>query len=554
MLFPIYESMGQIEDTLKAVMETIEKRRYDPAEFKVVSKLKEGFKKVGLRGTGSTRGESRLLQRARKWMSMTFYDNEKRSLEWYDKLAQKVVSFSSLGYVGFNVFGNINNFVMGRVNNGIEAIGGLYFDRSAYVRATAEFNKRMGFDYFNRWAHNYYGAFGTGKYEEYKPVSKFEASVDYFRMLDDKTDIRETTKTPGVEGRASRIINSVAYSLNDAFEYNVQTKIGLAILYSLEMDNGKAEGEGGRKVMSLYDALKYNNTTGKMEMKDGYTHITLRNGKRKKWNDKVRYEVRNYMREVNKEVHGNYAREDRMVIQAHTIGMLAAQFHKWIAPAVRARFRTEYFDENLGWKEGRYRSLVNFLGYVTKNLHSIGKLQANYKEYHGEKGKMKLGNVHRTLGEMMIFMSVYMLNSLLANWDEDDDDSMKSATRKRFENAFMYQANRLEKEMLLYVPIFGGREQIQIVESPISSTRIAGEFSEAILETLRWIPNVPTYLGHEDGTYEFEQWKQDSGLYYTRGSRKGQPKLGKEWGDFIPGWYTINRWLAFDNIKNFYIK
>ena len=139
-------------------------------------------------------------------------------------------------------------------------------------------------------------------------------------------------------------------------------------------------------------------------------------------------------------------------------------------------------------------------------------------------------------------------------WDEDDDDSMKSATRKRFENAFMYQANRLQKEMLLYVPVFGGREQIQILESPISSTRIAGEFSEAMLETLRWIPNLPAYLGQEDGTYEFEQWKKDSGLYYTRGSRKGKAKLGKEWGDFIPLVYTINRWLAFDNIKNFYIK
>ena len=549
-----YESLGQIEDTLKAVMHTMEKRTYEPAEFKVVSKLKEGFKRVGLKGTGSTRGEARLLQRARKWMSMTYYDNEKRSLEWYDKLSQKVVSFSSLGYVGFNVFGNINNFVMGRVNNGIEAIGGLYFDRSAYVKATAEFNKRMGFDYFNKWAHNYYGAFGTGKYEEYKPYSKFEASVDYFRMLDDKTDIRETTKTPGVEGRASRMLNSVAYSLNDAFEYNVQTKIGLSILYSLEVDNGKQEGEGGRKVISLYDALKYDATTGKMSMKDGYTHVTLKSGKRKKWNDKVRFEIRNYIREVNKEVHGNYAREDRMVIQAHTIGMLAAQFHKWIAPAVRARFRTEYFDENLGWKEGRYRSMLNFLAYAARNLQSIGKLQANYKEYHGDKGKMKLGNVHRTLGELMIFMSVYMLNSLLANWDEDDDDSMKSATRKRFENAFMYQANRLQKEMLLYVPVFGGREQIQILESPISSTRIAGEFSEAMLETMRWIPNLPAYLGQEDGTYEFEQWKKDSGLYYTRGSRKGKAKLGKEWGDFIPLVYTINRWLAFDNIKNFYIK
>jgi hypothetical protein len=106
--------------------------------------------------------------------------------------------------------------------------------------------------------------------------------------------------------------------------------------------------------------------------------------------------------------------------------------------------------------------------------------------------------------------------------------------------------------LLSPLPIFGGREQIQIVESPISSTRIAGEFGEAMLETLGWIPNLPAYMTLEGA--ELEAWKRESGLYYTRGTRKGQSKLKKEWGDFIPLWYTINRWLAFDNIKSFYIK
>ena len=551
-----YESMSEVEDTFKAVIEIMAKRTYEPKTYGVFSRVGKSInsklEKIGIRGTGTTKGESKLLQRARKWMNMTFYDNEKRTLEWYDKLAQKIVSISSLGYVGFNVFGNVNNFVMGRVNNGIEAAGELYFDRVGYILAVAEFNKRMATDLFNKWGHNYNGAFGSGKYRKYIPVSKFEGSVDWFRMIDSKTDIRETMETKGVEGRAQRIIESIGYSLNDAFEYNVQTKTGLAILYSLQVDNGKSEGEGGREVMSLYDAMQWNNNTGEMKLKDGFTHVTLRNGKRKEFNDDVRYEIRNYIREVNKQIHGNYAREDRMVIQSHTIGMLAAQFHKWIAPAVKARFRAEYFDENLGFVEGRYRTFVNFLAYVTKNLTDIGKLQNNYKAYHGDKGMMKLRNVYRTLGELSIFMTVYILNALLADWDEDDDDSKKSTTRKRFENAAMFQADRLQKEMLLYVPIFGGRDQIQMIESPIAATRIVGEFGDAMLESLRWIPNLPSYIGKED--QEFEQWKKESGLYYVRGPRKGQPKLSKEWGDVIPGWYTINRWKSFDNVKNFYIK
>ena len=555
-----YESMGEIEDTFKAIMETMVKRQYTPADYKVFTRigkgigkgLEKGLKKVGIKGAGTSKGESRILQRARKFMAMTFYQNEKKSMEWYDKLAKGIINVSSLGYVGFNVFGNINNFVVGRVQNGIEAIGGLYFDTDAYAKAVLQFNMHMGPEQFNRWAHNANGAFGKGKYKAYIPYSKAGATMEVFRMVDSKTDIRETIKTPGVEGRASRIINSVAYSLNDAFEYNVQTKVGMAILYTLEVDNGKAEGEGGRKVMSLYDALQYNSTTGVLELSEEFTHVTLKSGKRKLYNDDTRYEIRNYIREVNKQIHGNYAREDRMVIQAHTIGMLAAQFHKWVAPAVRARFRAEYFDENLGYLEGRYRSMLGFLAYSATHLRQIGKLRTNYKAFHGEKGHMKLKNVNRTLGELAIFMTVYSLNALLQDWDEDDDDTGKSRNKKRLENALMYQMNRLQKEMLLYIPLFGGREQIQMVESPIASMRLVGEFGDAFLETLGWLPNLPSYWG-KDGL-ELEQWKKESGLYYVRGPRKGQVKLAKEWGDVVPLWYTINRWLAFDSVKNFYIK
>ena len=64
-------------------------------------------------------------------------------------------------------------------------------------------------------------------------------------------------------------------------------------------------------------------------------------------------EIRNEIREVNKQIHGNYAYEDRMVLQSSSIGRLIAQFHKWVAPAIRARYQKEYYDENLGWMEGR---------------------------------------------------------------------------------------------------------------------------------------------------------------------------------------------------------
>ena len=46
------------------------------------------------------------------------------------------------------------------------------------------------------------------------------------------------------------------------------------------------------------------------------------------------------------------------LLQSNTIGNLAAQFKKWVAPAIRARYQREYFDQNLGWMEGRYHILL----------------------------------------------------------------------------------------------------------------------------------------------------------------------------------------------------
>ena len=47
----------------------------------------------------------------------------------------------------------------------------------------------------------------------------------------------------------------------------------------------------------------------------------------------------------------------------------------------------------------------------------------------------------------------------------------------------------------------------------------------------------------------------DSRYVYKRPkARKGKMKIGKEWGDALPIFYTINRWRGYENINSFYIK
>jgi hypothetical protein len=495
------------------------------------------LKKVGVRGKDQP---SNIMNRAKKWMHMVYYDNDRMTKNAFDKLTSKLIRYSSLSYVAFNVFGNLNNYTIARINNMIETAGGRFYEPYAMRRATWEFNKRAMPDLMRATAF-----IGTkGAYEIYVPRSKYEILVGLFRMMDDKADIREVERLGKKESWLKRKLDW-GYLLNDSFEYNVQTKVGMAILMSKTIKNSKTD-----ETLSLYDAFEVHGD-GTATLKEGYDTIVEKNGKEKKWNDNTRHDIRNEIREVNKQIHGNYAHEDRMVIQAHALGQLGAQFHKWVIPAIKARYRTEYFDENVGWLEGRYRSFMSFMVYAFKNLHQINKWGTNFKEQYedSEKAEMKMKNVYRTLGEIGMMLSTTILLTLMKGLFEDDDDD--SVLQKRLENVLLYQADRAYKEMVQFIPIpgTGGLEQIyQMMKSPIASTRTLGELGEAMSSTvaLTWHSNLFTKF--DDDFYE------NSKVVYQNKPKKGKFKASKQWADAVPIWYSFQRWNSFDREHDFHIK
>ena len=547
-----YEVMGSIEDTLKAFTRVVENRSYNPAgNTKIVANVKGKLQQVGMGKQNS--GDALMVRRLRKWMRMIYWDNDKRTRNFFDKVSDGLIGISSLTYVGFNTFGNINNYAIGRINNGIEAFGGRYFDGKAYLRAEKEFNMNVVPDMINvAGSSSTYAGFtgGKGKYKTLIPARKYQALVAYFRMMDSKADIREQNQAKGKKTRFSEFLDW-AYLLQDGAEYNVQTKVGIAILMSKRIRNSKTGEE-----LSLYDAFQYNRTTGELTLKEGFdqyvnnkpgTEATI-DSPTTEFTDDIRYEIRNYIREVNKQIHGNYAREDRTVMQAHWLGNLAMQFHKWVAPAFKARYRSMYFDENLGYVEGRYRSAMSFLSFLAKEQYKISTALTDFKNFHGEKGLTKLTGLYRTVAELSFLLTSFATAAILESLFDDDDDD-KSRTAKRFENALIYQFNRQGRELQFFLPVFGFEELFMLVKSPIASTRTLGELGQAIEQSL-WHP----FAVLRDYTSEEYDITADKDYYYQRTSRKGQAKLAKEWADVIPFWYTVNRWIAYDTQKDFFIK
>jgi hypothetical protein len=545
-----YEVMSGIEDTLSSMLKVLEKREYIPSgSSKMKTYIKGKLKNVGVRGKDSGASEANIVRRARKWMEMVYYDNDEKTQNFFDKVAKGLINYTSLTYVGFNPWGNINNYAIGRLNNMIETAGGLYFESSAMRRATREFNTRMIPDFMKRLggktALNDMLGISPSDYQKYKPGSKYEALVDLFRMMDDKADIREQGQLSGKETTFRRV-SGWGYILNDSFEYNVQSKVGMAILMSTKVKNSKT-GD----ILSLFDSYQYNQQTGELDMKEGYdTIIDFRTKKEKKMSDNVRYDIRNNIREVNKQIHGNYAYEDRMVMQSSSLGQLAAQFHKWIAPAIKARYRSEYFDENLGWVEGRYRTFWSFL---THTLKHVGRAKEAAKEWeagqHPDKMNMKMRNVYRTTGELSLIVLTLMMKMIFQGLHDPEDED-KSATRKRAENAIMYQLDRQRREMSQFLPVIGFADMYMMMKSPISSTRMLGEMAEALMTMVQ----TPMVLSGAAISGELGDIKLDKRIYYQRGSRKGQLRMKKEWMDVFPILYALNRWLSYDKVKNFHVK
>ena len=578
-----YETMGTIDDTLRAFVQVIEKRKYQASgeATNFVARSIDGTKKVVGIKSSSTSQEANTIKRAKKWMNMVYYDNELQTKGAWDKIADGLIQLSSLSYVAFNPFGNFNNYLIGRVNNNIEMLGGRFFNRNSFLRSSKEFNKKALYSLVQRTSYDgkntrdladivTLGVIPGLKKSDYDPEranNKWEAFVDMFRMMDKMSDVRE--QGGGYETQQGRSWFSRAaewgYVLQDAAEYNVQTKVGMAMLMDITLRNNQEGHPEFGQTLSLYDAFVYDSETHENKLKEGYNEVVTLDSdgnvvSTQEYTDAFRYDLRNKIREVNKQIHGNYAKEDRMVIQSNTIGNLAAQFKKWVAPAIRARYQREYFDQNLGWMEGRYRSFWSFLGYAKRELVR-GNVKFNtygdgFMEAYGADGKggnrdqraqNKLFGFYRTMGEIGIVGTTLIigmiLDGLLANDGEDDD------LTKRMKNFVRYTADRTYKETVLFNPIpgVGGYTQVyQMFNSPMAAARTMGELAE-FLQMLAATPIV-YFTSTEDEFYG------NSKYVYQQGKKRGQLKVYKNFKDVFPIVYAIQKWDSYLKNDNFYIK
>jgi hypothetical protein len=507
-----YDQMANIESSLLALSKIVEKKKYFEADSMAKKLLRKGKDKKEIY---KPQGESLAYTRFKKWFKMVYYNNDEHDYSTFAQIANRLQNTTSLLRMGLNVFGGVNNYVIGRINNAIEAYGGQFYETKAYFRSTKAFNTE----------HLPGVMAGLGEkvsstnrsYLLSKPHSKYEALVQKFRMV---------RKFQADAGRVDAF--GFMYIVQESGEYNVQSKTGVAVTMSTNkfVVTNKETGE----TASIYDAHDFDPNTGELTLKKGYEMSE---------EDKTR--VTTYIYEVNKLIHGNYAWEDRMVIQQYAIGQLAAQFHKWVYPLYKARFAKRYNNAVLGDIEGRYRTFYNVMKQVYQTEEGFfgkaaGMLKAIFAPgtMKGSLDEMQIANMYKNLAELGFFFASVLtqhLFMLLASGLDDDDEEVK-----KLMNFMIYQQTRQQNEIKTFVPILGIKEQYQIAKSPIASLSTLRDWGEATSSVL--LLPFPPYDNN----------------YYERGPFKGDLKAWKQVRDVIPAFGILNRWESFETVRSFYIK
>jgi len=518
-----FHIMSGIEDQIQATKQVLSEMEFDQRGKKVAGK------------------DSNAYRRFSEWVEMAFYYDNNYSKTTAEIVGKKLKNLTSLMSIPFKVFGGINNALIASINNNLDAYGGDFYDFRAISRMSGVFIKEALPGLLKTWSDHKVAK--KTQYTEKKNGSKYEALAHKFNMVEHYQES---------QGKVDLIAKiPFSYSIMEGGEWMVQTKVGNAILDSIQMGETKVDPETGEmkltgKTLSVYDAHDFDPNTGHSYLKEehdfdpntGYrylkrTYVYLNKDGSIATNQKQeQHLIHNRIRETNKRIHGNYRPIDKVWIEKYWAGQLAMQFHKWVVPFFRARFRAGKWDENLGggmYVEGRWNSAWALLKTI-KDTRSLVDSWATLTEH-------QKNNVKKDLMDLAYLSAMIALGVIVKAAAEDipEDDPYI----KRFANYLQYEVaglhSRAFQEVAIGVPVVGAIESYQLIKNPFAVSNSLKNFADVIQQTV---------------SYPFID---DEARHYTKGPHKGELKLWKETSDLIPLWNNINQFEMLDNKNSFYI-
>lgn len=491
-----YRHLNAIEGTVQAVERILAQRSYKKMAGENKLKMDPGTNTPYELKDGT---QSYTYKRFKKWTEMVFYNSQDLDQSTFDVVVKKLMSFTSLESVGFNSFGAIHNYLMARINTIIESAGGTFYTRDSAWRAFKIFETEFLTGRFRSSGN------GDDHYKTRRPGSKYEALVKLFHIYRQQQSGENRINFP-----------TLGFPLMEVGEYSAQTKSGIAYLISHDLKN-----EFTNETVSIYDAFDFNEETGELTLKAGFTLDAT-----------TKLDITNSIWEMNKQIHGNYDWMDRMVIQQETVGQVAAQFHKWVYPAYKTYFQSRYFDENLGWLEGRFRTVYNLIRYIHQSEGNfLQKMAAGWKQLDD----VQLKNMYKNAASLGFFIASFAAYGLFRSLAGDTPDDQKAT--KRWLNFFSWESDRVYKEVVFWAPGAVIGEQLRLIKNPFAIGTTMSQFTGMLAEGFKLA--MPPY---------------DNDVYYKHGPFEGELKFKKKLFDLLPVMKDINKWQSFSQVTNFQVQ
>jgi len=291
--------------------------------------------------------------------------------------------------------------------------------------------------------------------------------------------------------------NGTLHLLNNAGEHYIQATMAIAILDSFKIDHN------GKKI-PLHEAYEIKN--GKLKLKDG---ITLE--------DNLEARVSSRIREIIKQIHGNYDSTNLSMLQRYAHGKMIFMLRKWLVAGTQRRWRgvgrvftsekdiieaDKFYSEFLEQEvEGYYTTAALFMKETYKEI-----LQLKFKlvsENWNELSDYERSNIRKTIMETSFMLLTILSANILAGLAKDADDEEKTMY---YSAAYLFR--RLYGESRFYS---SPGEALKILQTPAASISMIDRVGEI-----------------------FTQMLKDPSEEYKTGKRKGDLKLVRKVKRVVP--------------------
>ncbi len=499
----LYIQMSEDYKEMQKVVNVLELGEEVLADRKIIegdSALNKAFNKLGIsseKAYSRQRGGNS-YERYKDWMEMVVYGKKKVNEKWLNiagfntvKMVDMFNKYTSIQALGFNVYSAVNNSLLGNALARQEAFsrefigkGGLTFADKTYWSEVPNYLNSVGDPYSN---------------SKLKLVGEV---MDIMQDFTEKTREINTDRT-----KFSRLATTGSlYVLNSIGEHQIQWRTALAV-----MDNIKLTDKTDGKTINLWQAFEV--VDGKVQLK---TNLEGPNGKEFTMDDVISAGLR--IKALNQKLHGIYNDVDRSAIQKWTMGRMALMFRKWIKPGINRRFDPKRYDYSLDKEvEGMYITSWNFLKKVKGDLRSVMTI-------YNELTPGEQANIRRTALELSYMIGAALLAAILeAQIDDDDDEKLLAFTA--------YQFNRMQTDLMFYVPVIGIREQVKIVKSPMAG-----------IKTLQGAINMIDFTTYLNLLAPFND--EDFLKKYKAGKHKGDTKFYVKATNLVPVVENVRRLLS----------